>query len=240
MPRKAAAASTPSGADADVDVDAGGCRIGGMNHAGHVAVGDERHIGPDLANSGDDVGVTGPVEHQRGDVARLDALGLGDLQDVFTRRRVEIDHALGIAGPDGDLFHVDVGRIEQRAAFRHGHGGDGPRHVLGAKGGALQRIDGDIDPRPILAADLFADEQHGRFVALALPDHHRAVDRQIVELAAHGVHRRLIGGLLVAAAAQAGGGDRRALGHAHYLQRQDALKHEMRLDRDRCHCEAPF
>jgi hypothetical protein len=61
----------------------------------------------------------------------------------------------------------------------------------------------DIDFRPGLASDLLADEQHRRLVALALADHHGAVDRQLVELAPHRVDRRLIGRLLVAAAAQA-------------------------------------
>jgi hypothetical protein len=86
---------------------------------------------------------------------------------------------------------------------------------------------------PGAGADLLADEQHRRLVALALADHHRAVDRQLVELAPHGVDRRLVGGLLVAAPAQPRRGDRRALGHAHEFERQDALEHLMRLDGDR-------
>ena len=42
------------------------------------------------------------------------------------------DHPLGVTGADGDLVHVDVGRVQKRAAFGHGQGGDGARHVLGA------------------------------------------------------------------------------------------------------------
>ena len=129
----------------------------------------------------------------------------------------------GIAGADGDLVHVDVGRVEQRAGLGHGHHGDRARHVLGAERGALQRVDGDVDLGALAIADLLADEQHRRLVALALADHDGAVDGQLVELAAHGVDGGLVGGLLVAVAAQPGGGHRGALRDAHELHREDAL-----------------
>ena len=83
---------------------------------------------------------------------------------------------------------------------------------------------------PRLGADLLADEQHRRLVHLALADHHRAVDRQLVELAPHGIDRRLIGGLLLAAPAQPRGVDRRALGDAHDLDRENALQHQIRAE----------
>ena len=87
---------------------------------------------------------------------------------------------------------------------------------------------------PVPVADLLADEEHRRLVALALADHDGAVDRQPVELAAHGVDRRLVGRLLVAAAAQPRRGDGGALGDAHEFQRQDALDDLARLDRNAC------
>src|SRR5262249_1812633 len=86
------------------------------------------------------LGLARPVEDQRGDLGRLYALGLGEFADVLLSRRIEIDDAFRIAGTDRDLFHVDVGRVEQRARFRHGHRGDCARHVLGAQRGALERI----------------------------------------------------------------------------------------------------
>jgi hypothetical protein len=70
-----------------------------------------------------------------------------------------------------------------------------PRHVLGAEDGAFQRIDRDVDLGAGFVADLLADEQHRRLVELALADHHRAIDRQLVELAPHCVDRGLIGAL---------------------------------------------
>jgi hypothetical protein len=142
---------------------------------------------------------------------------------------------LGIAGTDGDLLHVHVGRVEQRPAFGHGHRRDCARHVLGAERGAFERINGDVDPGPVLVADRFADEQHGRFVALALPDHDRAVDGKLVELAPHGVDRGLIGCLLVATAGQSRRRHRRPLGHPHELERENALQCQVRLYGDRRH-----
>ncbi len=187
---------------------------------------------PSLADRGDHVGVARPVEQNGGDLRRLDALGLGQPDDVLIRRRIEIDGALRITRTDGDLLHVAIRRVQQRAGVRHGERGDGARHVLGAQHGAFERIDRDIDLRPLLVADLLADEQHRRLVEFALPDHHGAVDRQLVELAPHGVDRGLIGGLVLAAPAQARGGDRGALGHAHDLDSENALQQVFGLDGD--------
>ena len=190
---------------------------------------------PVLRKRRDHVGVTRPVQNERGDFGRADALGLREPCDVFAGWQIEIDQVLRIAGPDGDLLHVDVGRIEQRAAFRHRHGGDRARHVLGAERGALEWIDRDVDLRPRSDPDILADEQHGRFVALALADHHRSVDRQLAELAPHGVNRGLVGVLLVAAPAQARRRHRGALGHAHDLDREDAIQHPFGLRCGRRH-----
>ena len=73
-------------------------------------------------------------------------------------------------------------------------------------------------------ADLLADEQHRGFVALALADHHRAVDGQEIEGPAHGFDGGLVGGVLVAAADQARGSDGGGLGHAHGFQRKNSVQ----------------
>ncbi len=49
-------------ADAEIDVDAGIAGIGGVDHAGDVAVGDQLHRGAGLAHAGDQVGVARAVE----------------------------------------------------------------------------------------------------------------------------------------------------------------------------------
>ena len=74
------------------------------------------------------------------------------------------------------------------------------------------------------AADLLADIEHRRFVALALADHHRAVDGQDVEGAAHRLHRGLVGGVLVAASDLARGRHRRRFGDANRFQRERTIE----------------
>ena len=77
---------------------------------------------------------------------------------------------------------------------------------------------------PSPRADLLADIEHRRLVALALADDDGAVDVEAVERRAHGVDGGLVGGLLVAAAHQPRGGHGRRLGDAHRLQRQVAVQ----------------
>ena len=90
-------------------------------------------------------------------------------------------------------------------------------------------IERNVDLRPA-RADLLADIEHRRLVALALADHHRALDRQLVELAAHRVDRGLIGLFLLAVAAQPRRRHRRAFCHPHDFEREDALQQQVRLD----------
>ncbi len=66
-------------------------------------------------------------------------LALAMAVEHLGRRRVQIDDALRIAGTDGDLVHVHVGRIEQPAALGDRQHRQRIRHGLGADGGAFQR-----------------------------------------------------------------------------------------------------
>jgi hypothetical protein len=103
-------------------------------------------------------------------------LGLGEVGEVLLGRLVEIDDAVGQAAADGDLVHVDVGRVEKAAMLGHGDDGQCIGQALGGDGGALQRIEGDVDlgHAALAQADLLADIEHRRLVALALADHHGA------------------------------------------------------------------
>ena len=135
-----------------------------------------------------------------------EALGLGQPGEIHGRRVAQLDDARRQAGADGDLVHVGVGRVEEAAMRRHGDAGDGVGPALGADRGALERIEGDVDLGPAAGADLLADVEHRRLVALALADHDRAVDVEHVQRLAHGVDGGLVGGLLVAVADQPGAG----------------------------------
>ena len=138
-----------------------------------------------------------PIHQDRGDLGQLDALGLGKVDDVLVGRRVEVDGALGVAGANGDFFHVAVRRMQQRARFGQRESGDRAGHVHGAKIGPFERINGDVYSRAVLVADLFADEKHGSFIEFSFTDHHCSIDGQLVELPAHGVDGGLIGRILL-------------------------------------------
>ena len=179
----------------------------------------------------------GPVEHADDDLVRRDALGRGDRADILGRALGEVDHAVRIAGADRELVHIDVGGVEQAALLGDGEHGQRVGAGLGGDRGALERIERDVDARAgaLRGADPLADEQHRRLVALALADHHRAVDVERVQRRAHRLDRGMIGRLLVAAADQLRRRHRRRLGHPDHLQHQHAIENMACLDHLLCH-----
>ena len=205
-------------AGAEIDVDAGVAARSG-DDPGHVAVLDQADARPRRADGGDQRFVARAVEDAGDDVADAYALGLRQRGEVRRRFAVEVDDVLRQAAADGDLVHIDVGGVEESAILGHGDDRQRVGGAGGADGGALQRVEGDVDLRAA-AAHLLADIEHRRLVALALADDHRAVDGERAEGAAHGVDRRLVGGAFVAAADMARAGERRGLGDARRLERQ--------------------
>src|SRR3546814_9820624 len=117
------------------------------------------------------------------------------------RSLVETDDTRRIACTNRKLVHIDVGGVEQAAFFgdREHRERVGPR--LGGDRRAFERVDGDVDLGPLAGriADLFADIEHRRLVALALADDDRAVHIEGVERGAHRLDRGGVGGLFVAA-----------------------------------------
>ena len=77
-------------------------------------------------------------------------------------------------------------------------------------------------PSPV--ADLLADKEHRRFVHLAFADDDGARDGNAAQFAAHGIDRGLVGGLLVAASAQARGRNGCCFGDARYFEHEHALE----------------
>jgi hypothetical protein len=100
--------------------------------------------------------------------------------------------------------------------------------ALAGQGGAFERIQRDVDARAAAQPDLLADVEHRRLVALALADDDAALDVERVQRRAHGVHRGLVGLLLVAAADHVEAGDGRGLADAHGGQRQVTVEHVRR------------
>ena len=184
----------------------------GAGHRGgdagrQVAVADQADARAGGADVGDQLLVTRPIEHHDRQLVDLAAEAAGDGAQVLAHRRVEVDQVLR-RRTDDQLLHVEIGRMQQAALLgRRQHrdrvGGAGRAQV-----GALERIDGDVDLVPLAAAglvllrqaDLLADVEHRRFVALAFADDDRAVDRHGVHLAAHRLDGHLVGAVAIALA----------------------------------------
>ncbi|MNV76038.1 hypothetical protein D3C71_1693680 [compost metagenome] len=118
--------------------------------------------------------------------------------------RVRKIQPAGQIGAAGQLLHVDVRRMEQAALVGDGDHRLGVLQAAGDNLGAFQRIDGDVDGRPLLVADLLADVQHGRVVHFAFADHNRPVDGDGIKHGANGRCRRIVRGILVSPADPAG------------------------------------
>jgi hypothetical protein len=87
-----------------------------------------------------------------------------------------------------------------------------------------------LGPSSLRRADPLADVEHRRLVALALADHHRSVERELVELGAHRLDRGGVGGIVVAAADPVRRGDRRGFGHPDHFQHEDPVEDMRCLD----------
>ena len=208
-----------------VNVDRG-LGIGGGDDPGDVAVGDQHDPATDRAQLGDHRGVARAIEHAGNDLVGLDALGGGETVDVVGRRLGQVDRARGVTRPDRDLVHVDVGGVEQPALLGNRQHRERVGAGLGGDRRSFERVERDVDPGAgaLRAADLFADIEHRRFVALALADDHGAVHRQFVERGAHRLDRGGVGGFLVAAPDQLRRGDCRRLGDPHHFHHEDAVE----------------
>ncbi len=132
----------------------------------------------------------------------IDLLRLRQRLDIVGGFCIEIDEPGGIPAADRDLVHVGVRRMQQAAALGHREHGERIRHRLGAKRRPFQRIERNVDLRSLAGADLFADEEHRRLIALAFADDDGAVDVEPVQLRAHCVDSRLVRRLFVAASRQ--------------------------------------
>src|SRR5258708_6225841 len=89
----------------------------------------------------------------------------------------------------------------------------------------FERVDRDIDLGADALADLLADVEHRRLVALALADDDAPVERDLVHRLAHCFHGRPVGLVVISVTHPVRGGDRRGLGDADKLQTRCAFDH---------------
>ena len=138
--------------------------------------------------------MTGPVEHERGDVVRVTAERLRDGGDVVGDRSRQVD-LVARARADRHPAHVHVGQPQQRTGRADGE----HRHRAGAAArddaATLERVDGEVE-RLAARADGRPRRQH---VAVLGADHDGAADRQLRQPREHGDLRGLFGRVLVVA-----------------------------------------
>ena len=144
--------------------------------------------------------------------------------DVVSRRCIEIDDAPRIARTNRNLFHVNIWRVEQIAFFGDGNNSQRIRQVLGADRRAFQRIESDINVRPLFGADFFADIKHRRFIAFAFTDHDRASNRKAIQFLTHGINGSLISSHFIATSTKACCSHCRAFGHTNEFQCENAIQ----------------
>src|SRR5207344_1872682 len=111
--------------------------------------GDQLDTAAEAPQFGDQPFVAGPVEDADDDVGWQHALGGGDRLHIVGRALPEIDHPFRKAGADGELVHIDIGRVQQAAFFGNGEDGERVGPGLGGDGGALQRVERDVDLRTV-------------------------------------------------------------------------------------------
>jgi hypothetical protein len=170
--------------------------------------------------------VARPVEHARHDLARGDALGGSERMDVVGHRIAQIEQPRRVSRPDRQLVHVGVGGVQEPALFRDRQHRERVGAGLGGDRCAFERVERDIDLGSGAdgAADLLADIQHRRFVALALADDDGAVEVELVQRVAHRLDRSGIGGMLVAAADLLSRRDRCIFGHPDHFEDENPVE----------------
>ncbi len=142
-----------------------------MHHTSNVAIADQPNGGTSCPHFFNQSRVAWTIHDASRDFVWLHTLCLGNSMDVVSRRRIKIDDAPRIARTNGNLFHVNIWCVKQVAFLSDGNNGQRVRQILCANRRAFQRIERDINVRPLLGADFFTNIKHWRFIAFAFTDH---------------------------------------------------------------------
>src|SRR5579884_3449901 len=171
-----------------------------------VAVLDQLDARPDATDLLDQVVVARAVEHDRGDVRRRPAVGVGDRADGVRDRGGQRDGAAG-AWPDGQLAHVHVRQQRHRPPRPGRDHRDRVAPAAGHDRAALERVDREVDLLPA-GADRRARRE--RLRARRPADHDLTADRERLKRLTRRRERGRLG--RVAATEPARGGERGPLG----------------------------
>ena len=147
-----------------------------------------------------------------------DAIDLMSSDAVIRGIRLVGNGDKGVSVGEGSKARiVDVDITDNEIGVQSKDGSVARIATFGRNGRAFQRVQRDIDFRAT-GTDLLTDIQHRRFIALALTDNNGAVDLQSVERRTHGVHRSLIGSLLVSPTHQFRCGKRSSFSNPHHFK----------------------
>ena len=168
--------------------------------------------------------VAGPLEDDDGDV-RTRRPSASAIRPSSRSGDTRMSTVPGRDRPDAQLVQVGVRGVDQAARLGRGEDRDGVGLPVGDEVRALERVDRDVDVGPGVApapcpADLLADVEHRRLVALAFADDDRAGELDLVHRPAHGLDRGLVGAVVIPATHVARGCDGRGLGDADHLERE--------------------
>ena len=128
-------------------------------------------------------------------------------------------------GPTASFFMYESGACSKPPRSEMRHHGDRVRQTVRHEIRAFDRIDRDVDLEAA-AADFLADEEHRRFVALALADDDAPGDFHLVQRFAHLLDGRAVGGVAFAASHPARSRQRRGFGHFYEVERMDRVLRE--------------
>ena len=137
-----------------------------------------------------------PVQHACGNLAHINALGLRKTNCILASACIEIDDAALVARPDGQLFHVEIGNLQEPALRRSRNHGQRIRHRLRRQRRALESFQRDVEFGSVTGAHALADIQDRN---IDFADNHMPSEINRVQSFAHRRRRSFFRRLLVAA-----------------------------------------
>ena len=167
-----------------------------------------------------------PLKHDHDEFFNLKLEAVGHGTKILCHGGIQVDGVLR-TGPDDQLLHIKIRRMEESSTFRRREYGNGVRRVGRTEVRALKRVYRNVDSRKLTAvglypgymrdADLLADVQHGSFVPFPFTNNNSAVYGDTVERRAHRLDRDVVGVFSIPVTHSFGAGNR---GTFHNLQKR--------------------
>ena len=175
---------------------------GGLN----ITVGDGLNACTCGTDFSDQILVTGTVHHNDVQLIWGKTQAFAEDLDVFSGRLADVHLALG-GRRSSQLFHVEVGGVEQTATVGSRENSHRAALVESAKIRAFAWVNGEIHARAASRTNLFSDVEHRGFVTFPLTDHDASLHLDLIHALAHGIDGQCIGFILQAFAGERGGSD---------------------------------